>query len=126
MLLKILLVADSTSDCLLIKDKLTGYIVVIATDRHEALGLIEKHKDIDLVLVDLDMPEMEGFRLLEHLSSVEQYKGLRTIIMTGQDEPENELRGPELGAIDYIRKPIHTESLLARIKVHADFFRLKR
>ncbi|HPT79470.1 MAG TPA: EAL domain-containing protein [Candidatus Atribacteria bacterium] len=126
MLLKILLVADSTSDCLLIKDKLTGYIVVIATDRHEALGLIEKHKDIDLVLVDLDMPEMEGFRLLEHLSSVEQYKGLRTIIMTGQDEPENELRGLELGAIDYIRKPIHTESLLARIKVHADFFRLKR
>lgn len=126
MLLKILLVADSTSDSLLIKDKLTGYIVVVATDKSEALDLIEKHNDIDLALIDLDMPEMEGFRLLELLNSNERYKGLRTIILTGQDEPENELKGLELGAVDYIRKPVHTETLLARIKVHADFFRMKR
>lgn len=125
-LLKILLVADSASDSLLIKDKLTDYNVVTASDRFDAFGLIEKYNDIGLVLLDLDMPEMEGFHLLKLLNSDERYKKLRTIILTSHDKPHKEIKGLKLGAVDYLRKPVHTDSLLARIKVHADFLRMRQ
>jgi len=64
------------------------------------------------------MPKMDGFQVLEQIKGEERLRRLRTIILTNYDELDNETRGLKLGAIDYIRKPIHVDSLKARLTVH--------
>ena len=68
----------------------------------------------DLVLSDVDMPNLDGFKLLELLSQ----KGITipVIFLTGRVDAENEVRGLELGAVDYLRKPLLPAVLLARVK----------
>lgn len=61
---------------------------------------------------------MNGFQVLESLKKNERYQKLRTIILTNYDELDNGIKGLKLGAVDYIRKPIHMDSLKARIDVH--------
>jgi PAS domain S-box-containing protein len=61
---------------------------------------------------------MNSFQILMSLKENERFRKIRTIILTNQDEPENEVKGLNLGAVDYIRKPINIDSLKARIDVH--------
>lgn len=126
MLIKILVVDDSASDRLIIKNMLSEYIVLSACDGLEAMRQIEKHEDINLVILDLNMPNMDGFQVLTALKSHDQYKKLRTIILTNYDELDNEIKGLKLGAVDYIRKPIHMDSLRARIEVHVELLRIQQ
>lgn len=122
---KILIVDDSATDRLIIKNKLTEYNILTACDGLEAMDLIEEHKDIDIVLLDLNMPNMDGFEVLRALNSSKRYKSLRTIILTTYDEPDNEIEGLRMGAVDYIRKPIKIDSLKARINVHLEFLHIQ-
>ena len=69
---------------------------------------------------------MDGFQVLEALQKDERFKGLRTIILTNYDELDNEIKGLRLGAVDYIRKPIHMDSLKARIEVHVALLQAKQ
>jgi serine/threonine protein kinase len=90
-----------------------GYRVVTAGDGIEALLKLGA-ETYDLVLSDVDMPNLDGFRLLEMASQ----KGIKTpvIFITGRVDAENEIRGLELGAEDYLRKPVLPALLLARVK----------
>lgn len=126
MLIKILVVDDSASDRLIIKNMLSEYIVLSACDGLEAMRHIEKHEDINLVILDLNMPNMDGFQVLTALKSHDQYKKLRTIILTNYDELDNEIKGLKLGAVDYIRKPIHMDSLRARIEIHVELLQIQQ
>ncbi|HOS68460.1 MAG TPA: EAL domain-containing protein [Bacillota bacterium] len=126
MLAKILLVDDSASDRLIIKSMLSNYNVLVACDGIEAMRQIDEHDDIDLVILDLNMPNMDGFQVLETLNSDERYNRLRTIILTNYDELDNEIKGLELGAVDYIRKPIHIDSLRARVNIHTELIRIQK
>ena len=126
MLTKILLVDDSASDRLIIKNMLSDYNVLVACDGIEAMRQIDEHDDIDLIILDLNLPNMDGFQVLEALKSDERYNKLRTIILTNYDELDNEIKGLELGAVDYIRKPIHIDSLRIRVNIHAELLRIQK
>lgn len=115
---KILVVDDSAADRLIITKMLKDYDVLIAGDGLEAMRQIDEHDDINLIILDLQMPIMDGFQVLEALKSDPKYERLRTIILTNYNELENEIKGLQMGAVDYIRKPVHMHSLRARIAVH--------
>ncbi len=68
----------------------------------------------DLILSDINTPNLDGFKLLE----MKNQKGIETpvIFLTARGRAEDEKRGLELGAVDYIKKPIQKEALLLRIK----------
>jgi len=85
------------------------YDVTIAKDGIEALTRLEQ-KDFDLILSDITMPNLDGFKLIEMI----QQKGIvaPVIFLTGSTSEQDEMRGFELGAADYIIKPIRRKELL--------------
>ena len=123
MQVKILVADDSATDRMLIKNMLSDCCILTACDGVETVRMLEKHDDINLLILDLNMPNMNGFQVLEYLKENDRYKNLRTIILTIYDELDNEIKGLQLGAVDYIRKPVHMESLRARIDVHVALLR---
>ena len=123
---KILVVDDSASDRFIIEKMLREYSVLTACDGVEAMRQINENDDIDLIILDLNMPGMDGFEVLNELKSDDRYKRLRAIILTNYDELDNEIKGLKLGAVDYIRKPINMHSLKARIEIHIELLRVQR
>jgi len=123
---KILVVDDSASDRLVIKKILREYDVMTACDGLEAMSLIDKHEDIDLIVLDLHMPVMDGFEVLAALKSDDRYKKLRTIVLTNYGDLDNEIKGLELGAVDYISKPVSTSSLKVRVEIHLELLRMQQ
>lgn len=115
---KILVVDDSVTDLLIITNMLKDFTVLTAGDGAEAMKTIDAHLDVDLVILDLNMPVMNGFEVLERLRADAKYEKIRVIILTNYDEIDNEIRGLELGAVDYIRKPVNIQSLRIRIDIH--------
>jgi len=85
------------------------YEVTTARDGIEALTRLEQ-KDFDLILSDITMPNLDGFKLIEMI----QQKGIvaPVIFLTGSTSEQDEMRGFELGAADYIIKPIRRKELL--------------
>ncbi len=123
---KILVVDDSATDRIIIKNMLRDYDISTASDGLEAMRCIDTNADIDLIILDLKMPNMDGFQVLEKLKSSDQYQKLRTIILTNYDEIDNEIKGLQLGAVDYIRKPINIDSLRVRIEMHLELLRIQQ
>lgn len=117
--MKILIVDDSKSDVLLISSILEGYELLVAYDGIEALELLEQTRDIDIMILDLNMPRMNGFEVLEEIGKHPEYKKIATLILTNTDEVDYEIRGLDLGALDYIRKPLNIRSLKRRIELHS-------
>lgn len=118
MISKILVVDDSKTDQMLIKSVLYDYDLIFADNGLEAIKIIEKNPDIDLMILDLNMPVMNGFEVLEAIGGHQIYKHISIIILTNYNEVENEIKGLHLGALDYIRKPLNIQSLRKRIEVH--------
>jgi CheY-like chemotaxis protein len=69
---------------------------------------------------------MDGFQVLEFLGENNLHERIRTIILTNHDEPENEVKGLQLGAVDFVRKPVDAEVLKARVMVHGFHIRKQR
>ena len=90
-----------------------GYQVTLATDGTEALLQLGKGR-FDAVLSDIHMPNLDGFKLLEIM--VEQNITCPAIFLTALSDDELEVRGFELGAADYIRKPVRRDILLLRVR----------
>lgn len=82
---------------------------------------------IDLILTDIQMPNIDGFEFVELLKSEEKTKNIPIIFITGiYDKDEYKTRGFDLGAIDYITKPINYVLLNAKLKIYIDIFRNKK
>ena len=118
--MKVLVVDDSKADVVMISSMLKDYDLRCAYDGIEAMEMIEKEPDIDIMILDLNMPGMNGFEVLEALQSHPVNKNIVTIILTNYDEIDNEIRGLDLGAVDYIRKPINLRSLRRRLELHCN------
>jgi two-component system alkaline phosphatase synthesis response regulator PhoP len=109
----ILIIEDEEAIRELIKLNLSlvGFITLEAGDGHEGLEYIKNEK-IDLVLLDLMLPGLDGFEILPELIK----KNIPTIILTAKDGLKDKVKGLEMGADDYITKPFEAIELLARVK----------
>ena len=94
-----------------------GYKVVVAADGVEALMTLGK-MNFDLILCDISMPNMDGFKLMEFLNQKEIF--IPVVFITIREDVEDEIRGLALGAKDYIHKPINRDLLLLRIRKALD------
>jgi PAS domain S-box-containing protein len=126
MQIKILVVGDSASDREIIKNALSEFTILTACDGAEAMGVLKEHDGINLLLLDLNIPDKSGLEVLRSLKEDKGFRKIRTIILTNYDERDNEIEGLKLGAVDYIRKPIYMDSLKARIDVHVALLRAEQ
>lgn len=92
-----------------------GYTVILANSGKEALSKIKKGFIPDIILLDLVMPDMNGF---ETFSAIRSITNTPIIFITEIKNNETELSCLELGAVDYITKPFINDILLARIRIH--------
>ena len=90
-----------------------GYEVIVAADGVEALMTLGK-MNFDLIVCDINMPNMDGFKLLEFLNQKNIL--IPVIFVTIREDVEDEIKGLALGAKDYIRKPVNRDLLLLRIR----------
>ena len=90
-----------------------GYEVIVAADGVEALMMLGK-MNFDLIVCDINMPNMDGFKLLEFLNQKNIL--IPVIFVTIREDVEDEIKGLALGAKDYIRKPVNRDLLLLRIR----------
>ena len=81
------------------------------------IKMLEKHIP-DLILLDIEMPEMNGYETIKLIKSNEKTKAIPVIFLTARSDGENELEGLSLGAVDYIAKPFSPALLLKRIEIH--------
>jgi len=93
------------------------YIVATAPSAEKLFGLLENNIP-DLILLDVDMPEMDGYETIKILKSRINTRDIPVIFLTARTESDAELSALSLGAIDYITKPIQPALLLKRIEVH--------
>lgn len=92
-----------------------GYVVSLAKSGKQAINALNKGVTPDLVLLDIAMPEMDGYTVFNEIKSIQN---VPIIFLTSMEAMEAELKGLELGAIDYITKPFVKDILLARISTH--------
>ncbi len=94
-----------------------GYRVLLAEDGIEALRLV-KEEPVDLVLLDVMMPGLNGFDVLDALRKLYPPNRLRVLMVTAKDQSADVVRAFELGADDYITKPLDVPVMMARIRAH--------
>lgn len=94
----------------------TGYSVSLAKSGKQALDFIRKGIGYQLVLLDVDMPDMDGYETFREIRSLEQGRGVPIIFLTAMDGADFEIKGFEYGAADYITKPFVKSVFLARVK----------
>ena len=115
---RILCIEDDRETAALIEEELAeqGYEVLLAHDGQEGFGAVLKLMP-DLVLCDINMPLMSGFQVLEQLTALEpRFNDMPFVFLTALADRESELRGRQLGADDYVTKPIDFEILGAIIR----------
>jgi sigma-B regulation protein RsbU (phosphoserine phosphatase) len=94
------------------------YKIRIATNGAKALELANAEPFPDLILLDVMMPEMDGYEVCSRLKSNSETRDIPVIFLTGQTEIEDETRGFEVGAVDYIHKPFSPAVVRARVQTH--------
>jgi len=110
---KILCIEDDRETAALIAEELVdrGYDVVLARDGHEGLAAILGNTP-DLVLCDISMPVMSGFELLDRLTALApRFSKMPFVFLTALTDRDSELKGRQLGADDYVTKPIDFDVL---------------
>ena len=128
-----ILVVDDTPDNLALMSGLLKdlYKVKVANSGERGLKIACSDTPPDLILLDIMMPEMDGYEVCQRLKNNPKSCDIPVIFLTAKAEVEDERRGLELGAVDYITKPISPPIVLARVKNHlalkaaADFLRDK-
>lgn len=123
----IILVVDDTPDNLtlmsgLLKD---NYRVKVANSGERALKIAQSETPPDLILLDIMMPEMDGYEVCRRLKADNNTRDIPIIFLTAKTEVVDETLGFELGASDYITKPISPPIVLARIETHLTVKRMQ-
>ena len=128
----ILVVDDNPNNLVLISNLLKQeYRVKVANNGEAALRIAGAVEQPDLVLLDIMMPEMDGYEVCRKLKAEPRLRDIPVIFLTARTAIDDEERGLELGAVDYITKPISPPVMLARLRTHlklkasADFLRNK-
>ncbi|CAG7644028.1 Sensor histidine kinase RcsC [Paenibacillus solanacearum] len=116
---KVLLVDDDIRNVFALSNLLEGLgmQVAFAETGRQALELLEREPGFDLVLMDIMMPEMDGYEAMQAIRSDEQFDKLPIIALTAKAMKEDREKCIRAGASDYITKPVHTEQLLSLMRV---------
>lgn len=104
--------------------KKEGYEVMAAFSGEDALSLINKRKP-DIILLDVMMPEMNGFEVCKRLKEQNEYKNIPVIFLSALSETDSKVQGFNVGGVDYITKPFQREEVLARIDLHVKLRKLQ-
>ena len=113
-----ILVVDDTSENLTVTGEVLRpfYRVLVATSGPRALQIVDAQPRPDLILLDIMMPEMDGYAVMMALQGNPKQRDIPVIFVTALDDDVNEEFGLGLGAVDYVTKPIRPALLLARIR----------
>jgi serine phosphatase RsbU (regulator of sigma subunit) len=115
----VLLVDDAPANIQIVNSILKDiYKIRIATSGAKALELVKVAPAPDLVLLDVMMPEMDGYEVCTRLKLDPETREIPVIFLTGQTEVEDETRGFDVGAVDYIHKPFSPAVVRARVQTH--------
>ncbi len=122
----VLLVEDNPASIGMVNTALEaeGYLVSVATTGEKALERAERTLP-DLILLDILLPGIDGYETCRRLKNSEKTKEIPILFMSGLTESFDKIKGFDLGAVDYITKPIDTSELLARIRTHLSIQRMQ-
>lgn len=114
----IMLVDDNLANLMVGKEVLSAaYSVITVPSASKMFDLLERYTP-KLILLDVDMPEMDGYEAIKILKNNPEMKNIPVIFLTSMNDPNSELHGLNLGAIDYIIKPFSAPLLKKRIELH--------
>ena len=114
----LLLVDDSPENLDFLTGLLSEYKIRIASNGETALKIVGSQNKPDLILLDVMMPNMDGYEVIKRLKADKKTQEIPVIFLTGNIGIEEETRGLKLGAVDYITKPFSPPVMLARVKNH--------
>lgn len=116
---KILLVDDDVRNVFALSSVLEAYRmnVIFAENGREALEVLQEQGDIDLILMDMMMPEMDGYEAMTRIRQMPEFRKLPIIALTAKAMKEDRSKCIEAGASDYVKKPIQSDQLLSLMRV---------
>ena len=125
----LLIVDDEPSNIQLLMELLSfDHKILVANNGEKALKIAAADKRPDLILLDVVMPEMDGYEVCRQLKANEATKDIPVIFITARGSEDDQAKGFELGAVDYITKPFSNVVIKARLRTHlglkqkSDFF----
>ena len=120
----VLIVDDAKTNITILAELLKqDYQVRAATNGEKALEIAFSDNPPDLILLDIVMPNMDGYEVCRRLKATEKTKGIPVIFITGKESEEDEIKGFEMGASDYITKPFNSTVVKARVNTQAELKR---
>lgn len=102
-----------------------NYQVSVATDGQRALDILGSENRPDLVLLDIMMPVMDGYEVCRRIKADPEIRDIPVLFISAKADETDETKGLELGAVDYLRKPVNPTIAMARIKAHLELKRLR-
>jgi PAS domain S-box-containing protein len=102
------------------------YTVIAATSGEQALELATQRPQPALILLDIMMPGMDGYEVLQNLKADPATKETPVIFVSALSEFKSELKGLQMGAVDYVSKPLHPDLLLARVQAQIELSRYRK
>ena len=123
----ILLVDDNPTNLQVLFQTLDGVgcKLLIAKNGEMALSIADKARP-DLILLDIMMPDIDGYEVCRQLKSVPATAGIPVIFLSALGDTQDKVKGLQLGAVDYITKPFQPDEVIARVNTHLTIHRLKR
>lgn len=122
---RILVVDDEATNLNLLNELLKHtYHVSLASSGKHALSYLKNNKP-DAIILDILMPDMDGYAVIKEIKNQEHLQNVPVIFLTGLDNRDNESVAFELGAVDYLIKPIVAESVLNRVAIHVELQRYR-
>jgi len=115
---KIIAVDDIPENLAAIRNTLKDLYEVYPCPSAQKMFELLEHVKPDLIMLDVAMPDIDGYEAIKKLKSDDRYKEIPVIFLSAKDDEKSEIEGLKLGAVDYIHKPFVTPLLLQRIKVH--------
>jgi putative two-component system response regulator len=120
----IFIVDDNDTNLLTAKTALDGVYKTFALPSAAKMFKLAEKITPDLILLDVDMPEMDGFQAMQVLKSDEKLKPIPVVFLTAKHDVESEIKGFEMGALDFIIKPFSAPVLIKRIETHIEIDRI--
>ncbi|MCK5684803.1 diguanylate cyclase [bacterium] len=115
----ILIVDDTKDNINILLSLLDDFDLLVALNGKKALSLIQKH-DVDLILLDIMMPDMDGYEVCKKLKSQEETKDIPILFITAKTDEQSIEKAFESGGMDFVTKPFKPKELLARVKIQLE------